>query len=228
MPLHDLLVSRRRWFVPIRTYSTPLVIAIAISGFFWGKSFSVVTTFLLALLSNIDVLLAKHYLPGEIAGHYGALSTAGKMLLYAAGAFVTVLLPLASEAHERGKGGARVLSLSLGIIAAGSLLAWGLFSFYPELVISLLFGERYLDVAPYLGFFTIGVAAVALSLALINYFVAVRNTSFLYLLAFGIALEVGLVVRGHENLATVVQMIVTGSVILCILMVSNFLFLPKR
>ncbi len=91
------------------------------------------TTFLLALLSNIDVLLAKHFLPPLLAGQYGALSTVGKIIIYGIGAFTTVLLPMASAAHARGKGEEKhILALSLFIITVASMCVWALFSAFPN------------------------------------------------------------------------------------------------
>ena len=187
------------------------------------------TTLLVALLSNVDVLLAKHYLSPELAGHYGALSSVGKILIYGVGAFVTVLLPLASAARARGSGAERsVLALSLSAIAAASFSAWALFSLYPSLVVSMLFGARYLDIAPYLGTFTIAMGSIALSLALINYFVAVRNTSFMYALALGIVAEVVLIVGSHDSLAAITEMLVIASLSLLVLLGLNYFFTQTR
>ena len=185
-----------------------------------------ITTLLLALLSNIDVLLAKHYLSAETAGHYGALSTVGKILIYGVGAFVTVLLPLASAAHARGQGGEkRVLFISLAVIVLSSLVAWAFFSLFPEFVVGTLFGPRYLDVAPHLGAFTIAMGSLSLSLALINYFVAVRNTSFMYFLALGIGAEFALISLGHGSIAAITEMFVAASIFLLALLSLNYLII---
>lgn len=182
------------------------------------------TTLLMALLSNIDVLLAKHYLSAEAAGEYGALSTIGKILVYGVGAFITVLLPLASAAEAGAKGGGRrILGLSLAAILAASAAAVGLFSLVPGLVLSALFGARYLGVAPHLGLFGIAMGCIALSTAFINYFVAARNTSFLYFLAAGIAAEVGLIALNHATLGAVTSMLAASSALLLALMVLNYL-----
>lgn len=186
------------------------------------------TTLLLALLSNIDVLLAKHFLSAELAGQYGALSTVGKIIIYGVGAFVTVLLPLASRARAEGAGGERkLLALSLSTIAVASLTAWGIFSLFPEFIVSLLLGVRYLPVAEHLGMFSIAMGCMALSLALINYFVAVRNTSFLYVLGAGIILEIVLIALSHDSLGAIAQMVVAASVITLALLVGNYLFARK-
>lgn len=153
----------------------------------------------------------------------------GKILIYGVGAFVTVLLPLAAAARARGGGGEkRVLLLSLAAISVCSLGAWAFFSAFSELVISLLFGSRYLDVAPYLGMFTLAMACIALSLALINYLVAVRDTSFMYLLALGIIAEFALISLRHDSLAEFVEMFATASLLLLVLLGSLTFFRSAR
>ena len=197
------------------------------------------TTLLLVLLSNIDVLMAKHFLPADLAGQYGALSTLGKILIYGIGAFITVLLPMVSAAHARDQAqdqahehinekrtgkreGDKILALSLAIIAACSIAIYILFSFFPHLIVTLLFGTRYLAVAPYLGTFSIAMACISLATAFINYFVAVENTSFLYLLLGGILVEVGLISVHHASLGAMTGALVASSMTLLILMMVNY------
>lgn len=181
------------------------------------------TVFLLALLSNVDVVLAKHYLPAAAAGEYAALSTVGKILIYGVGAFISVLLPMAAAAAARGNGGERrILRLSLAGVAAVSLGAFTLFSLFPHLVVSLLFGGRYAGIAEHLGAFTVAMACIALATTFINYFVATRNTSFVYLLGVGIATEVALIVIRHESPGAITQMLVYSSALLLLLMAANY------
>lgn len=183
-----------------------------------------VTTLLLTLLSNVDVLMAKHYLSPELAGQYGALSTIGKVLIYGIGAFIAVLLPMVSAAQAEGRGeGSRILFLSLAIIAAASIGVYALFSLFPTAIVALLLGSRYLAIAPLLGTFSIAMACISLTIALVNYFVATQNTSFIYLLFAGIALEVSLIALNHASLAAMTGMFVVSSLILLALMSANYL-----
>ncbi len=191
-------------------------------------SVTLATTFLLALLSNTDLLLAKHFLPGTIAGEYGGLATLGNIIAYGIGAFTTVLLPMASAARAQGNGKERhILRLSLVVIALAAFVAWFLFSFFPVFIIGLLFGARYLPIAPILGRYAIAQGCIALSLALINYFVAIGNTSFLYLMGLGIAAEVALIWLNHASILTIATMLVASSVLLLMLMTFNYLFTHK-
>ncbi len=182
-----------------------------------------ITVLLLVLLSNTDVLLAKHYLSSIFAGQYGALSIMGNIIIYGIGAFTTVLLPMASAARAKGEGKEKhLLGLSLSIIATAAFVAWVLFSLFPQFFVNILFGQRYLPIAAYLGMYALASGFVALSIALINYFVAIRNTSFMYLLFFGIAFEVVLIYFNHGSIEEIVSMFVISSTTLLALMITNY------
>ena len=183
------------------------------------------TSFLLALLSNTDILLARHFLSGTATGEYGGLATLGNIIAYGIGAFTTVLLPMAAAAHARGAGGERrILRLSLSIITLCVVFAWAIFTIYPSLIISLLFGARYLSIAPVLGHYAIAEGCMALSITLINYFVAVRNTSFLYFVGLGIVAEVVLICINHASIADITAMLIASSVFLLALLAFNYFF----
>ena len=191
-------------------------------------SITLATTFLLALMSNTDLLLAKHFLPGTLAGEYGGLFTLGNIIIYGIGAFTTVLLPMASAAKAHGKGGERrILHLSISVIAVAAFVAWALFSIFPTVVVSLLFGSRYLLIAPVLGRYAIAEGFIAISIALINYFVAIRNTSFLYLVGLGIVIETALIYFNHSSIVAIATMLVASSAVLLVLMVANYFITPK-
>ena len=182
------------------------------------------TTLLLAFLTNLDVLMAKHFLLPELAGQYSALSTIGKILIYGVGAFITVLLPMVSAAHADEVGGGRgILYLSLSIISCASLVAYGLFYFFPTAIVEMLLGARYLSIAPYLAKFSIAMGCISLATAFINYFVAVKNNSFLYLLMGGMLLEVVAFTLNHATLAAMTSTLVLSAVVLLVLMACNFL-----
>jgi O-antigen/teichoic acid export membrane protein len=181
------------------------------------------TSFLLALLSNTDILLARHFLSGTATGEYGGLATLGNIITYGVGAFTTVLLPMASRASALGVGGERrILRLSLLIIAACVISAWALFSLFPSLIISILFGTRYLSIAPILGHYAIAEGCMALSITFINYFVAVRNTTFLYFVGLGIIAEVGLICINHASIASITLMLIASSILLLALLTMNY------
>jgi O-antigen/teichoic acid export membrane protein len=180
------------------------------------------TTLLLALLSNVDVVLAKHYLSAADAGFYGALSTIGSIIVYGITAFVTVMLPMAAESHaKKGKSG-QVLALSLSFIVLIAISAVLVFTLIPNFIVNIMFGARYLTIAPYLGLYAVAMLFEALSIALANYSIAIRNRTFLVAFVAGIALELGLIALYHASIGAVVTMVVISSASLFVLLALNY------
>lgn len=193
------------------------------------------TTLLLALLSNIDVIMAKHFLSPIEAGKYGALSTLGKILIYGIGAFITVLLPMVSAAHakdisgvSRGGEGSKILLLTLLVIAVASGIFFVLFTFFGVPIVGLLFGGRYVQIAPLIGTFSIAMGAISLSTALINYFVAVENKSFIVFLLLSIVVEVVLFVTHHSSIESMTGMLALSSIFLLLCMIFNYMILARK
>ncbi|MEI6494909.1 MAG: oligosaccharide flippase family protein, partial [bacterium] len=123
-------------------------------------------TLLLTVITNIDVILAKHYLPDELAGQYAALSVMGKIIIYGTGAFVTAMFPMVSASQSNGDGeGSKLLANSLMVVTALSGIAIVVFWFAPKLVISLLFGSKYFFAIPYLGLIGLAMFFIALTTA---------------------------------------------------------------
>ena len=186
-------------------------------------------TLLLTLLSNMDVLLAKHFLSPLLAGQYGALSTIGKIVIYGISAVTTVLLPMVSAAHASGNGGGeRVLGLSLAAIAAGSFVIFAVFALFPGFFVHALFGAAYAPIASDLAIMAFAMGFVGLSTALINYFIAIRNTSFMYLLTGSLVIETILISAYHTSLYTIASMLAISSVLLFIAMCINYQIIRAR
>lgn len=187
-----------------------------------------VTSFLLVLLTSLDVLLAKHYLGSFEAGEYGALSTAGKIIFYGIGAFATVLLPMAAAAHARGEGEERKLLLvSMGVILVATLGCSLVFFVVPGPIVHVLFGSRYEAIVAPLGLYALAMGAVALSTTLINFFIAVGNTSFMYLLGISIALETLAIMRFHDSIMHITLALLFSMTLLIALLGLNFLFFRR-
>ncbi|NTV31386.1 oligosaccharide flippase family protein [candidate division WWE3 bacterium] len=163
-----------------------------------------ITTLLLAVIGNIDVVLAKHFLSAESAGHYSALSLSGKVLTYGAGAFVGILFPIVAAAGKDGRQQQqRLLGLSLlmsGVIGSFIIL---LFTLFPFQFIQLLFGANYLDTAPYLTWMGIASFAGMISTGLINYFMAIQESSYIIPLTLSVFVQVVLIFISAHTIQTI-------------------------
>lgn len=186
-------------------------------------------TLFLAMFSNIDVILAKHYLPDFDAGQYAALAVIGRMITYGSTAMVTVMFPMASASHVNGDGkGTKLLTLTLGLIAAISIVILILFLALPELIVTILFGSKYLMVAPYLGLFGLVMLCVALSRALVNYFMAVHNNRFIYPFGILAVVQIVLIVLFHQNILQIIYSLLASSVLLLVSLAIIYLTQAKK
>lgn len=142
-----------------------------------------------ALLSNLDVVLAKLTLPPEAAGAYGALSTIGKVVLFLPSAIAVVMVPRAARRRELGDSASnelRLAALATVVISGVASLAAALDS---TAMLRLMFGDQYLDAAD--GVLPMVLAGTGLSLLylLVVYTVAMQDRRWSWLLLVGVAAQ---------------------------------------
>ncbi|KPJ56639.1 hypothetical protein AMJ49_04445, partial [Parcubacteria bacterium DG_74_2] len=112
-----------------------------------------------------------------------------------------------------------LLKMSFIIIAGVSGLTLILFVLFPQLVIKMLFGAKYLSVAPYLHWFGLAMLFSALAQVLIQYFMAIHYRKHLYPFGLIIALQVLLVVFFHANIWQITFAILSSNFILLAAMI---------
>jgi O-antigen/teichoic acid export membrane protein len=172
----------------------------------------------LLLLANVDVLLARHFLPAEASGLYAAGSVLTKIAFWAPQFVVTLVFPrLVTTADRR-----RLLGRSAAVVAAVGVPLVVAAALAPQYAARLSFGAAYLDVGPTLPLF----AALGTGLALVQLVLftgmAVADRGLYRLLLAAVAAEAALVaVFLHDSvaqivgasLAVVAALLVTGFVL---------------
>src|SRR3989304_3572923 len=183
---------------------------------------------LVALISNIDVILAKHFFEPELAGEYAALSAVGKILIYIASAFVTVMFVVVSESHTASSPRTfKAFRSALGYITAVSLPVIFVFGFAPNIVVRIFFGATYIKIAPHLPIFSIAMFLLSLSIAFVHYFLAIRNNSFLFPFAAGALLQIVLISLYHSSIQNIVISVLWSSTFLLFALVANYFLYGK-
>src|SRR6185312_10178444 len=76
-----------------------------------------------AVISNLDILLAKLYLSSEEVGIYAALSTIGKVVMFLPGAVAVVMVPNAARARHTRREAGRVLRIAGLLVAITTVVA---------------------------------------------------------------------------------------------------------
>ncbi len=155
------------------------------------------------LINNIDILLVKHFFQPEQAGLYAAVALVGRVLYFASWSVVSAMFPISAGAKPR-ESNITVLVLPLLfvlVIAVGFIL---LLNFVPGMVLRIVFGTGFTQVAPLLSLYAAATGAYALSVVLIAFEMSRRiaNTGWLQL-AFSGAVILGIYIF-HASLRQVI------------------------
>ena len=134
----------------------------------------------ITILSNADMVMAKHSLDDVQAGQYGALTIVSKIIFFATGIVTSVLFTMAAENHHKGESSRRNLYVATALVAAGCLVATMLYFLFPEIILGLLFGAKYQSVAGQLGWFAVSVGFFSLANLMLQYLLSLHRTSASY------------------------------------------------
>ncbi len=162
------------------------------------------------LFVNIDVLLVKHYFTSVEAGYYAAASIIGKTILFGTSALVIVMFPKVSKESNNSS---PLLKSTLFYTFVMAATASALFFIVPTFISNSLFGKAY-EISSYVGLFGLALGIFSLSNVLMNYHLALNNTSFVYWLIPFLLLEVGAITIFHSSLKEVIQVVLVTNVLL--------------
>jgi len=136
----------------------------------------------LAVLSNVDSIIVKHYFHPKDAGVYLKASIVGKTFFYLPMSFVMVLFPKASESHSLGRRSLHLLKLTIliSLVAAGVGMV---ICFYGSETISGLIGKdeaEFGQIGALIRYFGIAITPIALVGITMYYNLALHRTRFVY------------------------------------------------
>ncbi|MCX6390467.1 MAG: hypothetical protein NT122_07580 [Solirubrobacterales bacterium] len=138
---------------------------------------------LIAVLQNIDVIVAQHVLPKSTAGAYAAAAVAAKVVVWVAVGIGFYLLPEAARRHAEGDDARPILLRALGMTALIALPCLLIYAFAPELLMRLAFGPKYTQGASVLLELGIAMSLLAVCYLAVQLLLALREWKFLIALA---------------------------------------------
>lgn len=133
-------------------------------------------TLSVAILGNADMIFAKHHLDAAVSGGYGALSIAAKTIFFVTGVLTTVLFAMSAEESSHNKKDSRTFRLAVWLMVLVVFFSVAFFSFFPEFVVSVLFGEKYLSVSHSLGWFALAAGIYSLANLFLQYLLSLHET----------------------------------------------------
>jgi len=195
------------------------------------KRFFIITAFYeltQIIINNSDILLVKHYFEAYEAGLYASLALIGRIVYFIAWMFVMLLLPTVVQLKKNGKETAPILFKYVGYITAISLSIILVCLSFPEIIITLLFGEDYIAMAPLLWKYAIATSMFAISNIFAYYYLSLDK--YIPVIISGVfgMLQMLLVIFYHDSLEQVVYMQITAMVLLLIIQLVFFKMNQKR
>lgn len=172
------------------------------------------TTFCFFILTNIDVILVKHFFSAAEAGYYSVAQMVGKMVLFVPGAIGIVMFPKVVETHAKSQN-TRIL-LNKCLLAVGALCGCAtLFTLlFPDFILKTLTGHSHPQAAALVDFFALSMTFFALDSILMLYHLSVLNMKYIILMCFVAVFQVVAIWLMHSTLRQILAILFIDSVFL--------------
>jgi O-antigen/teichoic acid export membrane protein len=138
------------------------------------------------IISNIDILLVKHFFAPELAGLYAAVALVGRLLYFASWSVVSAMFPVTAAAKPQDED-PKVVFLPFLLVLALAVGFVLTMSFFPHLVIHTVFGVEFHQGEPLLALYAAATGIYSLSVVIMAYEMSRRiaNTGWLQLIFSG-------------------------------------------
>ncbi len=103
---------------------------------------------LVVVLLSIDVIIAKITFPADLVGKYAVASIIGKMIFFGTMPISKSMFPITSERSDTKKDSRDISKKAMLLLILITLPALLIFMFIPDFFVRVLFGPKYLDIAP--------------------------------------------------------------------------------
>jgi O-antigen/teichoic acid export membrane protein len=160
-----------------------------------------------AAMTQADVMLVKHYFPPQEAGLYSSAAIMGKAVMYLPSAIVMALFPMVAANQAAGQSSGNLLLKAVILTFALSGTGAFVLLLFPDFIMGILFGTRYVTAAPITAIFGIAMLPMGLVLLLMNYLLAKGRKFFVCYMAIAVILEISGIHFFRDNLKNVLYVI---------------------
>lgn len=170
------------------------------------------------VLTNVDLVLVKHFFSPEQAGRYAVAAVLGKVVLFLPAAIVLAMFPMASESHALKTDSYNILKNSL--LLAALLSGCGVLAFLlrPELLVTILMGAKHASGAHLVRSYSLAMLPFVFINILMFFNLATHRMKFLYTFIAASLAEILLIYVYHNSLQQVIYILIgTG----CTLLIVN-------
>ncbi|MCH7746424.1 MAG: oligosaccharide flippase family protein, partial [Chloroflexi bacterium] len=215
-------------FVPLR-----VILRNSVSSTDWKelvfKGAPVLVTVLgIALLANVDLVMAKRFLPSEDAGLYSAIARTGRIVFFISVAFSRALFPKASRAQALGRSPASLIVRSLGYIGAFCVAAIIAAAVIGRPLIGIVYGDEYKEIAFLLPWYIGAVSLLSVTTVMMYYNLSLALNRHLIPLIATVVLQMVLLTFFHDSpLQIVIILILSITPLFLVNVIMQFSWRPS-
>ncbi|GLX99841.1 MULTISPECIES: oligosaccharide flippase family protein [Actinoplanes] len=157
------------------------------------------------LITNGDVLIAKHFLDPVTAGSYSAVSLLGRSVFFLTWSVATVVFPAVARRHAAGEGSSGLLRGGVAVVfAIGALCTLGSALFGGQ-VLHLFLGDGYPDLTTLLTGYVLGTTFFAVANLIASHHLAAGRSVESWALLAGALIQTVLMLMWHHGPAELVN-----------------------
>ncbi|MFA0963378.1 hypothetical protein AB9P05_16360 [Roseivirga sp. BDSF3-8] len=174
-----------------------------------------------------DMLLVKHYFDQTMAGLYTSMALVGRMIYFITWMVVMIMVPGILNKRKRGEAFLGTFYQYVAYISAFCVGTTAASYLFPEVAVTLLFGEAYLPIAPYLWMYALATSLFALA----NMFIYLSLTLDKYpavMLAAGVAVvQMALYTEFHDSFGQILLVQIISMAVLLSIQMLYFIRIRK-
>lgn len=193
---------------------------------------SLITNLCLTSLYTMDIILVRYYFEEFNVGIYSATSNLGKMIFFASTTILPVSFPMFVKNRVNKRKLKQMFKLSFIFCLICIFGGIAVFNLFPNFMIKLLYGSKYLSANQYLGRFSVFIGLTALFNLLIRFLLSLRSKFSGYISLFIAVGQVVLIGLRHNDLFEVIDnsiiMLTAGVIIGLFITVKYFAHEPKK
>ena len=193
-PLRDIIKKKKKEFNTKEVYKFSFPVLIALIS--------------LTLMYSIDLILVKHFFNAVESGYYTAAGLLGKVLFFATLSIGQVMFPKVSELYNKKEKHKHLLIKSLFISLVIIIPSIVIYYLFPELIVNILFGPKFLEIISYIGPFAVIMGLFSLVYIITFYRLSINKKRFLYILVLFNIIQITLIVLFHSSLMQVVNILI--------------------
>ena len=174
---------------------------------------------------SLDIIFAKIFFSASDVGMYAAISDMGKMIFWGTIPISKAMLPIISEKRDKKASARKDIKGALLLVIGACLIGLIIFALFPEILLKIFYGVKYLKFSSLLAYFGISMFFLAITNIFIYDLMAKGSKESLYLVLF-VAIQIVFFMLFHANILQFITALIASNFLT--MLFFAFVYLSKR